>query len=118
MKIAVASEGKYVSAHFGHCEGFTIYEIDNNKVVNKYFEENPGHRPGFLPDFLHKLGVDLVVSGGMGQSAQQLFVEKDIDIIVGSEGYCDDVIQQYLRNELKSSGQVCSDHRHGDQCHY
>lgn len=30
MKIAVASEGKMVTEHFGHCEGFAIFEIENN----------------------------------------------------------------------------------------
>lgn len=32
MKIVVASEGKYVSEHFGHCEGFTVYELEKNKM--------------------------------------------------------------------------------------
>jgi predicted Fe-Mo cluster-binding NifX family protein len=32
MKIAVASEGKFVSGHFGHCEGFTVYEVDEKRV--------------------------------------------------------------------------------------
>ncbi|NLM44611.1 MAG: dinitrogenase iron-molybdenum cofactor, partial [Clostridiales bacterium] len=42
MKIAVASEGKYVSEHFGHCEGFTFYEVKEDEVVKKDFKQNPG----------------------------------------------------------------------------
>lgn len=117
MKIAVASQGEYVSEHFGHCEGFTFYKIDKDKVVRKYFKENPGHRPGFLPDFLKNLGVDLVISGGMGQTAQQLFAKNNIEVIVGVEGNCDDVIQQYLKSELKSSGAVCGEHEFEGRCH-
>lgn len=56
MKIAVASEGKYVSEHFGHCEGFTVYEVDENKMLMKDFIQNPGHRPGFLPIILYETG--------------------------------------------------------------
>ena len=51
MKIAVAREGEYVSKHFGYCEGFMIYELEGDKVVKEEFVKNPGHRPGFLPNF-------------------------------------------------------------------
>ncbi len=37
MKIAVASEGKMVTEHFGHCENFFLYEksIEGLLIVNK-----------------------------------------------------------------------------------
>ncbi|NLM44568.1 MAG: dinitrogenase iron-molybdenum cofactor [Clostridiales bacterium] len=117
MKIAVASEGKYVSEHFGHCEGFTFYEVKEDEVVKKDFKQNPGHRPGFLPDFLKKLGVNVVISGGMGEAAQRLFAENNIDVIVGAAGNCDDVIQKYLKNELETTGRICREHQHAGHCH-
>ena len=97
MKIAVACEGKFVSGHFGHCEGFTVYEVDENKVLKNDFIQNPGHRPGFLPNFLKELGVNVVIAGGMGETAQQLFTENNIDVIVGVEGYCDDVVRIFKK---------------------
>ena len=117
MKIAVASEGKYVSGHFGHCEAFTIYELDGNKIVRKGLKQNPGHRPGFLPNFLKESGVNIIISGGMGEAAQQLFAQNNIKVIVGAEGYCDDVIRQYLNGELKSTGTICNEHQHEEICH-
>ncbi len=48
MKIAIAADGNRVSGHFGHCEGFMIYEIENGEILNHKFEPNPGHRPGFF----------------------------------------------------------------------
>lgn len=116
-KIAVASEKEYVSGHFGHCEGFTVYELEGDKVAKKDFIQNPGHRPGFLPVFLKGLDVDVVISGGMGETAQQLFAQNNINVIVGAQGYCDDIIQQYLKNELKSTGSVCREHQHEGHCH-
>ncbi len=112
MKIAVACEGKFVSEHFGHCEGFTVYEVDENKILKKDFIQNPGHRPGFLPNFLKELGVNVIISGGMGETAQQLFAQNNIDVIVGAEGSCDDVVQQYLKGELKTTGSICREHQH------
>ena len=99
MKIAIASDGNKVSAHFGHCEGFSMYEVEKNKVLNNEFVPNPGHRPGFLPMFLKDNKVDLIISGGMGGSAQELFVNNGIDVIVGAEGSCEDVINAYIKGE-------------------
>ena len=70
MRIAVATENAIVSAHFGHCEGFTIYEVENRKFKSSNFIANPGHEPGFLPVFLKEKNVDLIIAGGMGERAQ------------------------------------------------
>lgn len=107
MKIAVAKEGKYVSQHFGYSEGFMLYEIEEDKVKAKDFIKNPGHRPGFLPDFLKELGVNVVICGCMGETAYQLFNQNNIDVILGIEGYIDDIVQLYLKNELKSIETLC-----------
>lgn len=116
MKIAVSSEGKYVSGHFGHCEGFTIYNVEDGKVMGSNYTPNPGHKPGFLPLFLKGLNVNVVISGGMGERAQNLFHDNGIEVIVGAEGLCDDTVQKYVNGELKSTGSVCSEHEHEGHC--
>ncbi|HAA89987.1 MAG TPA: hypothetical protein DCE07_05385 [Peptococcaceae bacterium] len=35
MKIAVASVGTDVAAHFGHCEKFTIFEVVDGEIVGE-----------------------------------------------------------------------------------
>lgn len=117
MKIAVASDGKYVSGHFGHCEGFTIYEAEEGKVSNQSFTSNPGHRPGYLPVFLKGLDVNVIIAGGMGETAQELFSENGIEVVVGAQGLCDDVTEKYIKGELKSTGSVCTEHQHEGHCH-
>jgi len=87
------------------------------RLLKKDFIQNPGHRPGFLPNFLKESGVNVVISGGMGETAQQLFAQNNIDVIVGAEGSCDDVVQQYLKGELKSTGSICREHQHEGHCH-
>lgn len=116
MKIAIASEGKHVSGHFGHCEGFTIYEVEEGKALNKNFVPNPGHRPGFLPVFLKDLAVNVIIAGGMGETAQELFNRNGIEVVVGASGFCDDLVQQYLNGQLKSTGSVCKEHQHEGHC--
>jgi len=116
MKIAIASEGKYVSGHFGHCEGFTTYEVGEDKALKKSFVENPGHRPGFLPVFLKGLDTNVIIAGGMGETAQQLFSENGIEVVVGAQGLSDDVVQSFLKGELKSTDSVCREHQYEGHC--
>lgn len=116
MKIAIATNANKVSAHFGHCEGFKIYQVEDGKILEEKFQPSPGHRPGFLPVFLHEKGVDVIISGGMGGSAQELFKENNIKVVVGAEGDCDRVIANYLEGELASTGEICSDHSYEGEC--
>jgi len=118
MKIAVASEGNMVSGHFGFCEGFTMYDINDDKVSNKEIVSNPGHKPGFLPKFLKEQEANIIISGGMGGRAQELFNENGIEVIVGAEGLCDDIVDKYLKGALKSTGSVCAEHDHEDSCNH
>ena len=114
MKIAVACEGKNVTEHFGHCEGFQIFDTNEGKITASEFVANPGHKPGFLPVFLYEKGVKVIISGGMGGGAVDIFNEKDIEVIVGATGLSEDNVKKYLKGELKSTGSVCHDHVHED----
>ncbi len=116
MKIIIASVNNSVSGHFGHCEGFEIYFIQNNSVSSKEFVPNPGHKPGYLPVFLKELNVDIIISGGMGESAQKLFANNNIDVIVGASGLTDDIITKYIQGNLVSTGSVCKEHMHEGHC--
>ncbi|NLZ52294.1 MAG: dinitrogenase iron-molybdenum cofactor [Thermoanaerobacteraceae bacterium] len=108
MKIAIPTDRGQVSAHFGHCEEFTIYDVDaNNKVNSKEVIENPGHEPGFLPIFLSEHNVDCVIAGGMGTRARQLFDKNNIQTITGASGIVDEVVREYLTGQLVTNGNFC-----------
>jgi len=70
VKIAIATESGYVSAHFGRCPAYTLVDIENGKVVGQQDIPNPGHSPGFLPGYLSEKGVNVIIAGGMGPRAQ------------------------------------------------
>ena len=77
MKISISTDGDFVSAHFGRCPQFTIVEIDEGRVESKEVIDNPGHNPGFLPQFLREKGVKAIVAGGMGHRALDLFAQAE-----------------------------------------
>ncbi|MCB5251134.1 MAG: NifB/NifX family molybdenum-iron cluster-binding protein [Candidatus Cloacimonadales bacterium] len=112
MKIAIASEGEFVTEHFGHCENFNVFETKDGEIVKSESVPNPGHRPGFLPNFLGDLGVNVIISGGMGGGAIDIFNERNIEVIVGATGKAEDLVKSYLKGELKSTGSVCHSHDH------
>jgi len=112
MKIAISTEDGYVAAHFGRCSKYTIVDIDGNRISHKEEIDNPGHQPGFLPEFLSARGVDLIITGGMGPRAQGLFAQKEIQTIIGVQGPIDEVIEKYIQGQLKPGEDLC-DHGHG-----
>lgn len=114
MKIAVASEGTMVTEHFGHCESFILFEAENKQITSKEVVPNPGHRPGFLPVFLHDKGANVIISGGMGGGAVEIFNEKGIEVIVGASGDAETAAKDYLLGKLKSTGSVCHEHQKAD----
>ena len=116
IKIAVASENEMVTEHFGHCVNFNIFEAENKKIVNSESIPNPGHRPGFLPNFLNDMGVNVIISGGMGGGAIDIFNEKCIEVITGASGNAKAAAEAYLQGTLKSTGSVCHEHQHHDEC--
>jgi predicted Fe-Mo cluster-binding NifX family protein len=116
MKIAVASEGMMITEHFGHCENFIIFHVENEQIIKNESIANPGHKPGFLPNFLNDLGVKVIISGGMGGGAVNIFNEKGIEVITGASGSAEAVVQRYLQGKLKSTGSICHEHQHKDEC--
>ena len=116
MKIATASDGINISGHFGHCEGFHIFEIENNEIINSSFTPNPGYKPGFLPVFLHEKGIGTIIAGGMGGGAVDIFNERNVEVVVGASGDAKTAVQNYLNGELQTTGSVCHEHQHHDEC--
>lgn len=112
MKIAVASDGKKVTGHFGHCETFEVFITEGGKIIKEESIPNPGHKPGFLPNFLNEQGVNTIISGGMGGAAVNIFNEHNIEVIIGANGDSKQAVEAYLNGDLKSTGSVCHDHDH------
>ena len=107
MKIAIPTDKKAVAPHFGRCPSFTIVEIKDNEVTSRETVENPGHQPGYIPEFLSGIGVDTIIAGGMGPRAMELFDSNNIGYILGAEGNIEEVIESFLKSELKSSKSPC-----------
>lgn len=107
MRVAISTEGDFVSNHFGRCPSFTIVDIDNDRVMRQEVLLNPGHQPGAIPQFLHDKGVNCIVAGGMGMRASGFFNEFGIKTIMGVSGRVNDIIDKLVKGTLKGGESLC-----------
>jgi len=108
MKIAIPLTQGELSSHFGHCETFAIYTIENNRIVKEEMIEPPVHEPGSHPRFLSELGGSVVIAGGMGMKAQELFCQNKINVVVGVPALPLKVlVNTYLQGKLEAGDNRC-----------
>lgn len=110
MRIAIPLFDGKLSQHFGHCEKFAVIDTDDNSnsISNREDLTPPPHEPGVLPKWLGGMGVNVIIAGGMGQRAQQLFAQNQIEVVVGAPA--DDpetLVSAYLKKTLVSGENIC-----------
>lgn len=120
MRIAFATENNKglnaeVSFHFRRAPFFTFVDLDpDGEVVSVEGKENPFlsvHGPGVMPGFIREEGVDMIVTGGMGARAADLFRQWGIEPVVGAQGKVIGVLRAILAGE-EFEGELCTPHEH------
>ncbi|HUI71374.1 MAG TPA: NifB/NifX family molybdenum-iron cluster-binding protein [Spirochaetia bacterium] len=110
MRIAIpVAEGK-LSMHFGHCERFALIDVDPEAktILKKQEIEAPEHQPGLFPRWLAQQGAQLVIAGGMGPSAQNLFVQNGIRVLTGASAQAPETLaMEYMAGTLVTGNNVC-----------
>jgi len=110
MKYAVPVSGGAVALHFGHCEHFAMFDVDEEKkeITGKELVQPPEHQPGLLPPWLAEQGVNFVIAGGMGSRAQDLFQQNNIGVIIGAtENDPEKAVLNYLSGKLATGDNIC-----------
>lgn len=110
MKIAIPIAQGKLCMHFGHCEVFAVLTVDEEKktVIAREYLTPPPHEPGVLPRWLGEQKVNVIIAGGMGQRAQQLFAEQNISVVVGAPaGTPEELAAAYLAGTLVSGTNAC-----------
>jgi len=108
MRFAIPlAEGK-LTAHFGHCQEFALIDVQGVEIKSKQLLVPPPHEPGVLPKWLHDLGADVIIAGGMGQRAVNLFVQNGIKVITGAPTLTPEMlVKSYLDNTLETGVNLC-----------
>ncbi len=117
MKIAVTSETpqgleSMISHHFGRCPYYTIVTVENGAIASVQAIPNPGaggHSPGELPALIKQLGVEVLLTGGMGPRAVDFFTRYGIEVATGAQGTVHSAVEAYLAGRLRGYT-PCKDH--------
>jgi predicted Fe-Mo cluster-binding NifX family protein len=125
MKIAVPMVQGRFSEHFGGAESFGLFEVDEigKTILTKNEAEAPPHERGAFPRWLRDQGANVILAGGMGPRAVQMFEHYGIQVVSGVTGDAPEtVVRAFLAGTLDTTGETCSgghlhacgDHGHGD----
>ncbi len=116
MRIAVTYDNGQVFQHFGHTETFKLYEVENGTVLSSKLigADSSGHSA--LAGMLSGQGVDVLICGGIGGSAEAALRDAGIELYAGASGDADAAVQAYLRGELANTGANCSHHEEEHNC--
>lgn len=108
QKIAIPTSNEMLDEHFGHCQKFTLIEVENGGIIEVSVQDAPPHQPGLLPVWLADRGVTDVIAGGMGQRAIQLFNQHGINVFVGAPKLNPaELVKGFLNNTLTFSANYC-----------
>ena len=106
--IAIPVTAGVLSSHFGHCEEFSFADVEDKKVVAERTIVPPEHEPGLYPKWVKAQGGELVIGGGMGKKAQELFAQNGVEIVVGAPNELPrKVVEDYLNGTLQTTANSC-----------
>lgn len=113
MKIAIPTNNNMVEDHFGHCDSYTIFDVDqNNNIMSKEvikWLHGCGCKSN-LAETLKEMNVTTLLLGNIGQRALHLLKSSQIDVIRGCHGTTELVLQNYLDGKLTDVDTTCHHH--------
>ena len=115
MKLAVPTRGNVVDDHFGHCEAYTVFTVDqNNKIEKAEMMPSPqgcGCKSN-IASTLREKGVTVMLAGNMGNGALNLLRNHGIDVYRGCSGDVRQLVEAFLQCKIGDSGEGCMSHEH------
>lgn len=120
MKVAVPTRGNAVDDHFGHCESYTVFTIDENKkIISSEIIPSP-HGCGCKSNIaviLKEKGVNVMLAGNMGNGALNVLKSHGIEVFRGNKGDVHELTEAFLHGNVGDSGEGCKSHDHQGEEH-
>jgi predicted Fe-Mo cluster-binding NifX family protein len=110
MRYAVPVSDGIISPHFGHCEYFAFFDVEeqSREITGKENIPSPEHQPGLLPAWLAQNGVNIVIAGGMGPRAVDIFNQNGISVVIGAaESDPEQAVISHLKGALATGDNIC-----------
>jgi len=124
MKLCIPTMGEkgleeLVGEHFGRVPTYTLVDSDTGKV--QIIANTTTHMggAGYAPDLISGNGAEIMLCGGLGRKAIQMFEEKGIMVYVGASGTVADAISLWKAGKLQpaTNETACQQHAFRDESH-
>jgi len=114
-KIAIPTNGNIVDGHFGHCQYYTIYTVEDKSITRKEILPSPAGCgcKSDIASILAGMGVTVMLAGNMGEGAILNLSEAGLEVYRGFTGDTESVVKSFLEGNL-GTDTVC-DHNHDNQ---
>ncbi len=117
-KIAIPTNETVVDEHFGHCQFYSIFSLnEDNSIAQKSLMPAPagcGCKTD-IASILANMGVSIMIAGNMGEGAVNKLNEAGITAYRGFTGNTEDALKAFLNGERGSD--IMCDNTHGDDGH-
>lgn len=116
MKIAIPTRNNEVDDHFGHCDYYSIFEVnDQREIISKELFRTQGGCgcKSNVAGILKQMGVTVMLAGNMGQGALNMLKSHGIQVLRACQGVTDDLVKTYLQGEVSDTDIICEQH----ECH-
>lgn len=122
MKIALPTHQNLIDSHFGHCEYFTVFTVDDNskEIIEQETVASPagcGCKSN-IASILADMGVTMMLAGNMGDGAVNVLNNAGLDVLRGCSGDVKEVALAWLSGTLVDSGESCHEHDHDHECQH
>ncbi|KPJ63351.1 MAG: hypothetical protein AMS15_00655 [Planctomycetes bacterium DG_23] len=108
MKIAVPVIQGRVSPHFGRSDYFAFFDIEQGKLKAGERCNPPPHAPGVIPKWLKEQETDVVITGGIGPRALDIFAQYGIKVLTGAPNLePEELVRQHLQGTLALEENIC-----------
>lgn len=111
-----------IAGHFGHCDAFSLFRIEQGNVVEAAILPAAPHDNCLVPvRQLAERGVTAIVAYGMGARPLNGFLASGIQPLhAGDHRKVGDVVEAFLSGGLPAftTDDTCAHHAEGEDCHH
>ncbi|HJH30030.1 MAG TPA: dinitrogenase iron-molybdenum cofactor biosynthesis protein [Methanosarcinaceae archaeon] len=96
-----------VSEHFGHCEVFTVIDVEDGKIVKAWplsnDDEGQEHTCAIPVQRVAGAGVEHMIVGGIGQGPLMGFIQENIKVYSGASGTVEETVKRFIAGTLSNT---------------
>lgn len=102
-----------VDNHFGHCDHYTVFTLDDDKNITASERLDSPQGCGCksnIASVMQQMGITVMLAGNMGMGAYNKLSEHGISVMRGCNGKTEDVLNAYISGILTDNQETCNHH--------